>query len=71
MQKIETTILNLKAREYAAKQLAEAEAEELELPPVVSGDELAKKATGQPQWVIEGLLAPGQSVLFTAQKKSR
>lgn len=70
MQKIEAAILNQKAREYAAKQLAEVEAEELELPPVVSGEDLAKRAEGQPQWVVEGLLAPGQSVLLTAQKKT-
>ena len=68
--KVLATVLNRKAREAADKLIAETHAEELELPPVVSGVDLAKRAQDQPQWVVDGLLAPGQSVLLTAQKKS-
>jgi hypothetical protein len=45
-------------------------AEAIELPPVVSGIELARQSSTAQQWAVEGLLAPGQSVLLAAQKKS-
>lgn len=70
LAQVETNILRQRAKEYASVKLLEVEAADLELPPVVSGESLRQQSAGQPEWVIEGLLAPGQSVLLTAQKKS-
>ena len=70
VKKVEDTILARRAREEAERRLAEFAADEVELPLALSGDELSKHASGVQQWVIDQLLAPGQSALLAAQKKS-
>ncbi|WP_234791261.1 AAA family ATPase [Mycolicibacterium fortuitum] len=52
------------------RRLSELDAGELELPVMLSGDALVQAAAEDPDWAVDGLLAPGHSVLFSAQKKA-
>lgn len=66
---VENRIYNQRVKEEADRRISDAAMEAVELPSVLTGDALALPREAE-CWAVTNLLAPKQSVLLTAQKKS-
>ncbi len=69
VKRVDEMLLAKHARVRADQLFADAMVADIELPGTLTGAQL-ETDDGETQWVIEGLLAPAQSVLLSAQKKS-